>query len=116
MWQAKGKLSIDMNRNIESISKISLLQQGFLTAISNPKGWAFMVSLLPPFINGQQAVAPQLIVLVTVILLSEFICMTLYAVGGKTLAHYLTKNNKISLLNKLSGGLMFFVALWLLLG
>jgi threonine/homoserine/homoserine lactone efflux protein len=116
MWQAKGKLSIDTKGEIENISKKGLLQQGFITAISNPKGWAFMVSLLPPFINSQYALAPQLIILVAIILLSEFVCMTLYATGGKTLANYLTKNNKISLLNKISGGLMFIVAIWLLLG
>lgn len=116
MWQAKSKLSIDTTGEIENISKKGLLQQGFITAISNPKGWAFMVSLLPPFINSQHALAPQLIILVVIILLSEFVCMTLYATGGKTLANYLTKNNKVSLLNKVSGGLMFIVAIWLLLG
>ncbi|MFT5294081.1 MAG: homoserine/homoserine lactone efflux protein [Colwellia sp.] len=116
MWQAKGNLSIDTDEKTKSISNKGLLQQGFVTAISNPKGWAFMVSLLPPFINSQHALAPQLIILVVIILLSEFVCMTLYATGGKTLANYLTKNNKISLLNKISGGLMFMVAIWLLLG
>jgi len=116
MWRAKGKLAIDTNGDMISVSKQGLLQQGFITAISNPKGWAFTVSLLPPFINSQQALAPQLIILVAIILLSEFICMTLYATGGKTLARYLTKNNKISHLNKISACLMFIVALWLLLG
>lgn len=116
MWKAKGNLLIDTDEKIKRITKKGLLQQGFVTAISNPKGWAFMVSLLPPFINSQHALAPQLIILVIIILLSEFVCMTLYALGGKSLANYLTKNNKISLLNKISGGLMFMVAIWLLLG
>jgi threonine/homoserine/homoserine lactone efflux protein len=116
MWHAKGKLAIDTNKEIVKVSKQGLLQQGFITAVSNPKGWAFMVSLLPPFINSQQSLAPQLIILVAIILLSEFICMTLYATGGKTLARYLTKNNKISHLNKISACLMFIVAVWLLLG
>jgi homoserine/homoserine lactone efflux protein len=116
MWCAKGKLAIDVNGEIVTVSKKGLLQQGFITAISNPKGWAFMVSLLPPFINSQQSLAPQLVILVAIILISEFICMTLYATGGKTLARYLTKNNKVSLLNKISACLMMLVALWLLLG
>jgi len=116
MWKAKGNLLIDTDEKIKRITKKGLLQQGFVTAISNPKGWAFMVSLLPPFINSKHALAPQLIILVIIILLSEFVCMTLYAMGGKSLANYLTKNNKISLLNKISGGLMFMVAIWLLLG
>jgi len=116
MWLAKGRLAINANGDLSSINKKGLLQQGFITAISNPKGWAFTVSLLPPFINSQQALAPQLSILVIIILLSEFICMSLYATGGKTLANYLTKNNKISLLNKISACLMLAVAFWLLLG
>jgi len=116
MWLAKGKLAINTEENINSISKSALIQQGFITAVSNPKGWAFTVSLLPPFINSQQALAPQLSILVIVILLSEFICMSLYAAGGKTLASYLSKNNKVSLLNKISACLMLAVAFWLLLG
>jgi threonine/homoserine/homoserine lactone efflux protein len=116
MWRAKGKLASNANGDLSAISKRNLLQQGFITAVSNPKGWAFTVSLLPPFINSQQALAPQLSVLVIIILLSEFVCMSLYATGGKTLANYLTRNNKISLLNKISACLMLAVAFWLLLG
>jgi len=116
MWRAKGKLAIDTNGEIAKVSKQGLLQQGFITAISNPKGWAFTVSLLPPFINSEQSIAPQLIILVVIILFSEFICMSLYATGGKTLARYLTKSNKISHLNKISACLMMMVALWLLFG
>ncbi|GAL13267.1 putative threonine efflux protein [Vibrio astriarenae] len=41
--------------------------QGFVTAIANPKGWAFMISLLPPFVDQSAALTPQLIVLVSII-------------------------------------------------
>jgi len=116
MWRAKGKLTLDSKDSVVKISKQGLFQQGFFTAVSNPKGWAFTISLLPPFINTQQALAPQLSVLVMIILLSEFICMSLYATGGKALARYLTKSNKVSLLNKISACLMLSVAFWLLLG
>ena len=113
MWRAKGKLSADPNQHQQSIKKRSLFQQGFLTAIANPKGWAFMISLLPPFINQTLPLIPQLSVLVIVILISEFICMTLYATGGKSIAKVLTKRNNVQLLNKISGSLMVIVAIWL---
>jgi threonine/homoserine/homoserine lactone efflux protein len=116
MWRTSKDLAIKDHKKTEKISNTKLLQQGFITAIANPKGWAFMISLLPPFINSEQAIVPQLSVLVVVILLSEFFCMTLYATGGRTLANYLTKNNNISLLNKVSACLMASVAFWLLLG
>ena len=113
MWRAKGKLALSAEENTQSINKSSLFKQGFFTAIANPKGWAFMVSLLPPFINPDLQLAPQLSMLVAVILLSEFICMTIYATGGKTIGKALTQRNNVQLLNKVSGSLMIMVAIWL---
>jgi threonine/homoserine/homoserine lactone efflux protein len=113
MWRAKGKLAISAKQNKQTITKLSLFQQGFFTAIANPKGWAFMISLLPPFINPSLQLAPQLTMLVVVILTTEFICMVLYATGGKTIGKALTQRNNVQLLNKISGSLMILVAIWL---
>lgn len=113
MWREKAKLTLSTEKNTQAIKRLSLFQQGFFTAIANPKGWAFMVSLLPPFINPDLQLAPQLSMLVAVILLSEFICMTIYATGGKTIGKALTQRNNVQLLNKVSGSLMIMVAIWL---
>ena len=72
-----------------------------------------MISLLPPFINVQYSVAPQLAVLVAIILLSEFICMMIYATGGKSLRLFLTKGNNIKWMNRIAGSLMVLVGVWL---
>ena len=61
MWRAKGKLAISAERKCANqIINLVYFKQGFFTAIANPKGWAFMVSLLPPFINPDLQLAPQL--------------------------------------------------------
>lgn len=112
MWRSKGKLAISQG-NDKAFDKTTLFKQGLITAIANPKGWAFMVSLLPPFINPNVAFVPQLVTLIAVILISEFICMTIYATGGKTLSKILIQQNNVQLLNKISGGLMMLVAAWL---
>lgn len=116
MWQSKGKLSLSSLGERPIVSKWSLFNQGLITAIANPKGWAFMLSLLPPFINQSQALTPQLTLLVVIILLSEFVCMMLYATGGRTIAKALTSEDSVKRLNKLSASLMALVAVWLLLG
>ena len=72
-----------------------------------------MISLLPPFISVQYSVAPQLAVLVAIILLSEFICMMIYAKGGKSLRLFLTKGNNIQWMNRIAGSLMVLVGVWL---
>lgn len=96
-------------------SNVSLISQGFLTAVSNPKAWAFFAALMPPFIDQQQPLLPQMVIILAVILVVEFSCLLLYAQGGKALNQLLHKHNKAQWLNKISGGLMFFVAVWLLL-
>ena len=117
LWRSKGKMAIAVENNKQkTISSQELALQGFITAIANPKGWAFTVSLLPPFINTQLPLIPQLSVLVTIILFSELGFMLIYATGGKSLRHLLTHGNQLKRLNQISGSLMIAVGLWLALG
>ncbi|MDQ2044748.1 MULTISPECIES: LysE family translocator [Pseudoalteromonas] len=115
MWRAKGKMSIDTSKPSD-VSRQSLFTQGFVTAIANPKGWAFMISLLPPFISVEHAVAPQLLVLLSVIMVSEFVCMLAYATGGKSLRLFLSRGDNIKWMNRIAGSLMAAVGIWLALG
>ncbi|EGQ7819356.1 LysE family translocator [Vibrio parahaemolyticus] len=114
MWRSRGKLAINLE-NSTSLPKgnWNLVLQGFVTAIANPKGWAFMISLLPPFIDQSKALAPQLMVLVSIILLFEFICMSLYATGGKGLKRVLGQSKNVRLMNRFAGTLMMGVGVWL---
>ncbi|PSW16877.1 LysE family translocator [Photobacterium sanctipauli] len=116
MWQSRGKMAItDDNLQTTQSSNYGLLSQGFITAIANPKGWAFMISLLPPFINPETSLVPQLSVLVGIIMMSEFVCMCLYASGGKALRALLMNQQNVKTMNRIAGSLMFGVAIWLLL-
>lgn len=116
MWRSRGKLAI----NLETQTTLpkgnwNLILQGFVTAIANPKGWAFMISLLPPFIDQNADLAPQLTVLISIILMFEFICMSLYATGGKGLKRILGHSENVRVMNRVAGTLMMGVGVWLLL-
>ena len=117
MFRSGEKLpkGIEQNR-ILNISRRSLMVQGFVTAIANPKGWAFMISLLPPFINPDKPLLSQLTILVSIILTTEFTCLLLYSNGGRTLSRFLGKSGNIHLLNGISGLLMMGVGIWLAFG
>ena len=115
MWRSRGKMAIGENKP-DDVSRYALFTQGLVTAIANPKGWAFMVSLLPPFINVERDVAPQLAVLLTVIMFTEFTCMLAYATGGKSLRLFLSRGDNIKWMNRIAGSLMIAVGLWLALG
>ena len=115
MWQNKGTLALSTETTIPVDAPLTLFNQGLITALANPKGWAFMVSLLPPFINNSYALLPQLFVLTTIILVSEFICMLIYAIGGKSVAKLISNANYVKIVNRLSGTLMIVIAIWLVM-
>ena len=75
-------------------SRLDLMSQGFVTAIANPKGWAFFVALLPPFLDASRPLDSQLTVLIAIILTLEFICLLIYAAGGRTLKAILMPERK----------------------
>lgn len=117
LWMSKGKLSLqETDQQLPSqIKRRDLIAQGFVTAVVNPKGWAFMVSLLPRFIDPDYSLTAQLPLLLMIIVVCEFICMSLYALGGKSLRHFLEESGNVRLINRLSGTLMIGVGLWLAL-
>lgn len=94
----------------------ALCSQGFVTAVSNPKAWAFMTALLPPFIDAKAPLAPQMTLLLTIMVVIEFSCLLIYAQGGRSLSELLLRRGQAQWLNRVSACLMVGVALWLLLG
>lgn len=114
MFWATSKVSLITEQELV-LSRFALISQGFITAIANPKGWAFMLSILPPFIDVSKPVSSQLFGLVIIIMLSEFICMLIYASGGKGLKTLLNKGNNIMWMNAISGSLLIAVGIWLAL-
>ncbi|WP_198926428.1 LysE family translocator [Vibrio rumoiensis] len=115
MWRNKGKMSLNLDAADQPTERWQLVSQGFITAIANPKGWAFMISLLPPFINVDKSVPHQMVVLIGIILSTEFIAMMAYATGGKSLRIFLSKGDNVRFLNRIAGTLMIGVGIWLVL-
>lgn len=117
MWQSKGKLVMpEPGSETKQQGNLQLALNGFITAIANPKGWAFFVTLLPPFLDQSQPLAPQLSILIAMILLLEFSCLLIYASGGKALRHLLLDRGNVKLMNRIAGSLMIGVGIWLAAG
>ena len=115
MWLSKGKMALNTEKQDFNISNRNLALQGFITAIANPKGWAFFIALLPPFIDEKLDLFPQLSVLIFLILLLEFMCLIIYASGGNLVRKFLSDSSNIKLLNKIAGTLMILIGVWLAL-
>lgn len=117
LWRSKGKMAIKCDTpNGQYISRGALVSQGFITAVANPKGWAFFVALLPPFIDNTQPMMAQAMIMIVIILSLEFLSLVGYASGGKALSHLLRNRGNVQLMNRIAGTLMIGVSVWLALG
>jgi len=112
-WRASADVKVS-GRGV-GMSNRQLIAAGFITAISNPKAWIFDASLLPTFINPDQAIVPQAVILLSIIVVIEFICLLIYASGGRALMERLTRRGLDHWLNRIAALMMFGVAIWLVL-
>lgn len=117
MWRSRGRMAIPLeSAELPRATRTQLALQGFVTAVANPKGWAFFVALLPPFLDASLSLGPQLAVLIAVILMIEFVCLLLYAGGGRTARRLLGESGNVRILNRIAGSLMVGVGIWLIMG
>ena len=107
---------LDVQEGDRRRSAASLIFQGFVTAVSNPKAWAFNVALLPPFVDKDRPLLPQLLALLALMLVIEFVSLQIYAHGGRALSEQLHRRGKARWLNRVAGSLMVGVGIWLALG
>ncbi len=114
LWRSQGAMAITLDEQPREVTAKTLIAQGFMTAIANPKGWAFFIALLPPFIDPSKHLAPQMVVLLSLILMIEWLCLMGYAMGGRSLSRLLQKSGNVVLMNRAAGSLMFVVAVWLM--
>lgn len=114
-WRAWQASAVTVTAPAQA-SPSSLWIQGFATAVSNPKAWAFNMALFPPFIDTASPLPPQMATLVAVMVLVEFGCLLLYAYGGRALSEILIRRGKAQWLNRAAAVMMALVAGWLLLG
>ena len=108
LWTAEEHFSAE--RGGQQISRAQLAILGLTTAVMNPKGWAFMVALLPGFLDAERSISQQLPIFLGVMLTTEFLSMSLYAAGGRWLGHVLGQDKNLALLNKFAALLMVGVS------
>lgn len=113
LWRAHDHFGA--SRYEGDIGRGALTLLGFTTAIMNPKGWAFMLALLPGFTDSTRPLVPQLGIFLAVMLTTEFLSMTLYALGGRQLRHLLGQDKNLSVLNRVAAVLMVAVSAFVLL-
>lgn len=105
-------------KKIESLStkRYQLIALGYVTAVSNPKGWAFLLALLPGFIRPENSMGVQYGWMLLIMMITEFSSMSLYAGGGKWLAARLSDARGQLAAQRTAALLLAVASIWVLMG
>jgi threonine/homoserine/homoserine lactone efflux protein len=103
-------------RRLDETHAGALVLLGFVTAVSNPKGWAFLMALLPGFVQSNTALYPQFVTMLIIMMSTEFIAMTTYATGGQWLANRLADSRGLMNANRVAATMLGLAGLWVFSG
>ena len=107
--------------NLKKVEKINskkvfnkLYLQGFITSASNPKAIIFFASLFPQFIDIDQNIWIQFIILSLTYVTIDGILLMTYGLGASWIVSFIKKNSAIWV-NRIGGVLMLITAILLAL-
>jgi len=100
-------LSVNHNRGTKNsapiISRVALFKQALCVTCSNPKALVYVSALLPQFINPEQSLVTQILVLGLTAAVLQLLIFLFYAlVAGRTKKFFQNEKNQLTF-NRISG-------------
>ena len=110
-WRKSAVIANKNNgsNNSKNESACSMFKQGFFTGISNPKDLVFFAALFPVFINSDQPILGQFLVLMFTWLIIDYIIKVVYSLTGKRINKQFSSSTFVTIFNSITGA-MFIVA------
>ncbi len=93
-----------------SMSRQKLFAQGFIVEFANPKALLYFAAILPQFVNPDNPVLPQILIMGGVTVIIDLCVYTAYAYLAHKLIHGGVKQGVVKLINVISGSALLFAA------
>ena len=88
--------------------------EGFLIAMTNPKAILFFTALFPQFINTQQALIPQFLIMTFTFMAISFLTLVSYGLLAKKAKLWLSTGQRAKWFNRTLGSLFVLIGIGLL--
>lgn len=113
-WRSPGVPLAERSSDAPVTSVRQLFVKGWAVNATNPKGYVFLLAVLPQFIDSSKPLLVQYLVIALTFAFTEFIVMMGYAALAARLLRYFRTAAQMKTLNRVFGGL--FVAAAVALG
>lgn len=95
---------LTMDSEARQVRSSHLFGKAFIVAVTNPKGLIYFGALFPQFIDTHRSMPPQFALLTVIFLTMDFVWMSIYALGGRSIMHWLKSPRHQRGFNWISGG------------
>jgi homoserine/homoserine lactone efflux protein len=107
-WRAPAAPLAAEDRNTKNASAWQLIFKGWAVNATNPKGYIFMMAVMPQFISANAPLMPQYAVIALTLAFTDIVIMALYTGFAAKVLSFFKTEAQMKFLNRLFGGL--FVA------
>jgi threonine/homoserine/homoserine lactone efflux protein len=90
--------------SLNTKDKYKLFFKGFLTGASNPKALVFFIALLPQFINPNEPLLIQYLILVITFAIPEILWLIFYSYMGAKSSNWFLQKGRAKFFNRITGG------------
>lgn len=109
-WRAKGS-PVQVNRaDVPRIGVLEIVGKGIALNSVNPKGYLFMLAVIPQFIDSTAPLTPQYIEIALTFAFTDLVVMAGYTGLASRALVYLKTERHVAMLNKTFGSLFMFAA------
>ncbi|MBT9455573.1 MAG: LysE family transporter [Burkholderiaceae bacterium] len=114
-WRAPAKAMVAVDGDKLPVTKRQLVLRGWMINAVNPKGTVFLLAVVPQFLDLQQALAPQYLVIGLTLGFTDLVVMAGYTVLASKVLSVLRSEAHIKAMNR-AFGTLFIAAGALLAG
>jgi len=114
----KNNKAFDVNISQDKIganrTKLSYFYEAFFLAVTNPKPILFFTAIFPQFLDVNNDILPQFVIMTLIFLTISFFSLCTYGLLAKKSRIWLSNNNRMIWLNRITGGIFIAMGVGLL--
>jgi len=95
--------SAQSNLIAANVPSIKIFFQAFGVAVSNPKAIVFLTALFPQFLNINEPLIPQFVILISTLMTLSFTFLMFYALMAHRVKTWLSKSSRVKFVSRTSG-------------
>lgn len=110
-WRSKGSPINIARTEVSQIGAFQIIGKGLALNVVNPKGYIFMLAVIPQFLDSKAPLAGQYLAVALTFAFTDLVVMAGYTGLASKALGYLKTEQHVAMLNKVFGGLFMLAAL-----